>query len=187
MSQGIPTSRELRHTRTITSSAYARPDGLWDIELELSDIKTYSVPMATGVLAPNQPLHHKKITFTLDRQLTIQDAQAESIANPYPGMCNTITPAYKQLIGLNLMKGFYPQAKALLGGDKGCTHLTEMCAVLPSAAIQAYAGDVIDTREGEMAGGVRQKPFQLDRCHALKSDGEAVKTFYPSWYVKAAT
>jgi hypothetical protein len=72
--------------------------------------------------------------------------------------------------------------KERLAGTNGCTHLTELAQVLPTAAIQAFAGDVLDTREG---GGSEQtvKPFQLDRCHALRSDGPAVAQFYPRWAV----
>jgi hypothetical protein len=50
--------------------------------------------------------------------------------------------------------------------------------VLPTAVVQAFAGDVLDTREDSAAD---QPPFQIDRCHALRSDGPAVATFYPRW------
>ena len=65
------------------------------------------------------------------------------------------------------------------GGVKGCTHITELTQVLPTAVVQAFAGDVIDTRGDTEAS---QQPFQIDRCHALRSDGLAVKTYYPRWY-----
>ena len=28
----------------------------------------------------------------------------------------------------------------------------------------------------------QRKPFQLDRCHALRTDGPTVAQFYPRWY-----
>jgi hypothetical protein len=46
--------------------------------------------------------------------------------------------------------------------------------------IQAFAGEVIDTR-----GHGDDRPFQIDRCHALRSDGEAVRMHYPRWYRSA--
>jgi len=46
------------------------------------------------------------LRITIDRELVIVDAEAASDAVPYPGYCDTIAPAYKQLIGLCLMKGF---------------------------------------------------------------------------------
>ena len=83
------------------------------------------------------------------------------------------------LVGLNLMKGFRHAVKERLGGVKGCTHITELGQVLPTAVVQAFAGVVLDTR-GEHEGS--QQPFQIDRCHALRSDGPVVRNFYPRWY-----
>jgi hypothetical protein len=49
--------------------------------------------------------------------------------------------------------------------------------------VQAFAGEVLDTR-GDADGSVQ--PFQIDRCHALRADGLAVKTYYPRWYRAAS-
>ncbi|HMQ74123.1 MAG TPA: hypothetical protein PKD25_16515, partial [Rubrivivax sp.] len=64
-----------------------------------------------------------------------------------------------------------------VGGALGCTHITELAQTLPTAVVQAFAGEVIDTR-----GLGDERPFQIDRCHALRSDGEAVRAHYPRWY-----
>lgn len=176
-------ARTLKHTRTVVSRGFEREDGLWDIELTLTDTKTREIPMATKMLAPGDPIHELWLRVTLDTKLNVVDACASSDAVPYPGMCDTIAPAYEILKGLNLLHGFKTAVKTRLNGTAGCTHLTELCNFLPTAAIQTFAGDVINTREGEIdASGSLQQPFQLDRCHALRVDGEAVKTFYPMWY-----
>ena len=70
-----------------------------------------------------------------------------------------------------------------LGGILGCTHLTELAQVLPTAAVQAYAGEVI--RHVRRATSDTETPFQLDRCHALRTDGAAVAKYYPRWAVKS--
>jgi hypothetical protein len=51
--------------------------------------------------------------------------------------------------------------------------------MLPTAVLQAFAGDVLDTR-----GGLddTSPPFQIDRCHALRREGEAVRLHYPRWH-----
>ena len=89
----------------------------------------------------------------------------------------------RRLAGLNLLHGFRRAVNERLGGVLGCTHLTELTQVLPTAVIQAFAGEVIDTR-GQAESS--EKPFQLDRCHALRADGPAVRTYYPRWYRAAA-
>lgn len=180
-----PTSRRaLKHTRAIQVEAFARDDGLWDIDARISDIKTRDAKLASGVRPAGTPMHDLWLRLTIDTRLTIVAAEAVSDAVPYPGYCNTIGPAYNTLVGLNLLKGFRQELLKRLSGIEGCTHLTELAQILPTAAIQAFAGDVIDTRDG--AGGDEQseKPFQLDRCHALRSDGAAVAKYYPRWALK---
>lgn len=181
-----PTSRRaLKHTRAIQVDAFARDDGLWDLDAHISDIKTRDTKLASGARPAGTPLHDLVLRVTVDTQLNIVNAEAVSDAVPYPGYCNTIGPDYKKLVGLNLMKGFRDGVRQRLSGIHGCTHLTELALVLPTAAIQAFAGDVFDTRDGAGTDEQSHKPFQLDRCHALRSDGEAVAKYYPRWAVKS--
>ncbi|HYD94421.1 MAG TPA: DUF2889 domain-containing protein [Noviherbaspirillum sp.] len=179
-----PSSRRaLKHTRAIQIEAFARDDGLWDLDAHITDVKTRDALLASGTRPAGQPLHDLWLRITVDTQLNIVDAEAVSDAVPYPNFCDTIGAAYKKLVGLNLLKGFRDGVKQRLAGVNGCTHLTELANVLPTATIQALAGDVIDTRDGASGDQQSQKPFQLDRCHALRSEGEAVARYYPRWAV----
>jgi hypothetical protein len=179
MSLPVPeVERELRHTRRIRYEGYKRADGLWDIEAHLTDIKNQDYPLKTGVRRAGQPVHSMWLRITIDRSLNIVDALASSDAVPYPGGCEEIAPAYRQLVGLNLSLQFGKKAKELLGGVRGCTHLTEMLAGLPTAAIQSFAGEMKEEQDDG------SKPFQLDQCHALQTSGETVRRWYPKWYRK---
>ena len=60
--------------------------------------------------------------------------------------------------------------------------LTELAQVLPTAAIQAFADDAMENRT---AGQPAERPYELDRCHALRADGPAVEKYYPQWVLKA--
>ncbi|WP_206954090.1 DUF2889 domain-containing protein [Trinickia acidisoli] len=182
-----PVSRQLRHHRAIRAEAFERDDGLWDIEACLTDHKPRDVALAPGVRPKGLPIHELWLRITIDRKLTIVDAEASSEWVPYPGHCEASNPAYRALIGLNLLNDFRRQARRLLAGTTGCTHLTELCSILPTAAVQAFAGDVWNPRDSatdapEGSDAHREPPFQLDRCHALRFDGEAVRRFYPRWY-----
>ena len=168
--------RELTHTRRVRYEGYKRADGLWDIEAHLLDTKNHDFNLRTGVRRAGQPVHDMWLRVTIDRSFTVVDAEASMDAVPYPGGCEKIPPAYKKLIGLNLVRGFRKQVWDALGGVKGCTHLTEMLSGLPTAAIQTFAGEMPeDTEQGP-------KPFQLDQCHALETTGDTVKKWYPRWY-----
>ena len=168
--------RELTHTRRIRYEGYKRADGLWDLAAPLLDTKNHDYQLKTGVRRAGQPIHDMWIRVTIDRGFTVHDAEAVMDAVPYPGGCETIPPAYRKLIGLNLTRGFRKRVWELLGTVKGCTHLTEMLNGLPTAAIQTFAGE----RKEEADDGT--KPFQLDQCHALETSSETVKLWYPKWY-----
>ena len=170
--------RELTHTRRVRYEGYKRSDGLWDIEGHLTDIKNHDYQLKTGVRRAGRPVHSMWLRLTIDRRLDIVDACASSEVVPYPGGCEAIAPQYRKLVGLNLAKDFRRNVQALLGGVRGCTHLTEMLAGMPTAAIQTFAGEMQEERED---GG---KPFQLDQCHALETSGETVRKWYPKWYRK---
>jgi hypothetical protein len=192
-----PVPRQLRHQRAIRAVAYEREDGLWDIDACLTDHKPRDVPLAAGVRPNGLPIHELWLRITIDRKLNVVDAEASSDWVPYDGQCQNAHPAYRALIGLNLLQNFRREAGRLLAGTVGCTHLTEMLGVLPTVAIQAFVGEVWETSNGspgeepgpelgKTAGGNdaagEKPPFQLGRCHALRFDGEAVKQFYPRWY-----
>lgn len=176
-------NRTPRHRRVITAEAYERDDGLWDIEARLTDHKPRDIPLATGEVRPvGEALHDLWLRVTIDLQMNVVDAAAASESVPYPGHCDTIGPAYRQLIGLNLMKGFRKAVRERLAGIAGCSHLTELANIVPTAAIQAFAGDVVDTRDRGHEDNHPEPPFQLHGCHALRFDGEAVRKYYPRWY-----
>jgi hypothetical protein len=177
-----PASRKLRHTRAITVEAFARDDGLWDLDACIRDIKTHDIVLPSGLRPGGLPVHDLKLRVTIDRDMTIVDAEAASDAVPYPGYCDTIAPAYKKLIGLSLLKHFRLHLKDRLSGVLGCTHLTELAQVLPTVAIQAFADDAMENRS---ANAPAERPYELDRCHALRADGPAVEKYYPQWVLKA--
>ncbi len=176
--------RTLKHVRNVRVEAYAREDGLWDLDACITDTKTREIQLASGSRPAGAPVHDLVLRVTIDTALNIVAAEAASDAVPYPGYCETIGAAYAGLVGLNLLRGFRDGIRQRLGGIQGCTHLTELAQVLPTAAIQAFAGDVFATRDGKQAGDQTEKPFQLDRCHALRTDGPAVAKYYPRWALK---
>ncbi|MCH7343626.1 DUF2889 domain-containing protein [Pelomonas sp. CA6] len=179
MSVSASPARQLLHRRSLDVQVYARDDGLFDVEAELKDLKNCDLPLAAGLRKVGEPLHHMRLVLVVDRELTIRSAGSSTDWMPYPGHCEHHGDAYRALVGLNLFKGFRAGVKERLAGVKGCTHLTELCQILPTAVIQALAGVVLDTREGSADG---RPPFQLDRCHALRADGPVVQTHYPRWY-----
>jgi hypothetical protein len=167
-------ARELLHRRAIEIQGFKREDGLYDIEGHLVDTKGYDFNVAAGVRHAGEPVHDMWLRITVDRELKIVDAAAAMDAMPYLNHCDQIVPAYKLLVGVAIRPGFHQRLKELLGGVRGCTHITELAGSLATAAFQTMAGQRVQPAE--------QKPFQLDRCHALASTSPVVARFYPQWY-----
>jgi hypothetical protein len=178
----LPTAspeRQLKHRRNIDVQIYSRGGGLWEVDAHITDVRSRDTKMSFGVLPAGQPIHDMLLRLVVDERFNILEAGAQTTAMPYRGECDSYGDLYSRLVGLNLMKGFRHAVKERLGGVQGCTHVTELGQVLPTAVVQAFAGVVLDTR-GEHEGS--QQPFQIDRCHALRSDGEVVRNIYPRWY-----
>jgi hypothetical protein len=172
-------SRERLHLRRVTYEGFQRSDGLYDIDAHIADIKDRDFELLTGVRAAGEPVHDMHIRVTIDRAFTIHAIEARTDQMPYPGACDRIGPAYAKLVGANLVRGFRKRLHDTMGGVHGCTHLTELLGYLPTAAVQTFAGL---RREDD---GV-EKPFQLDRCHALETTTDTVREYYPKWYRGAA-
>ena len=176
--------RQLKHRRQIDVQVFARGHGLWEVDATLTDTKTRVANMADGPRQPGEPIHDMLLRLVVDEKLNIVEAGSESRWMPYNGACGEHGDAYGQLVGLNLMQNFRHELRSRLGGVLGCTHITELAQTLPTAVVQAFVGEVIDTR-GDTAGA--KQPFQIDRCHALRSDGDTVRLHYPRWYRPAST
>ncbi|MBV2180165.1 MAG: DUF2889 domain-containing protein [Castellaniella sp.] len=171
--------REPLHHRSIRVQSYAREDGLWDLEAELIDTKSYDFPIRDGQVHPaGAPVHHMHLRVTIDDRFTITDAEVAYDAAPYGEFCSAIAPDYRRLVGLNLLNQFRKHVRERFGRTAGCTHVTELTNVLPTAAVQTMAGRRRQNPDG-------QRPFQLDGCHALRVDGPVVQRHYAPWYEPA--
>lgn len=169
--------RQRAHVRKIEIEGYRRDDGLLELEAMLEDVKDADYPLASGVRAAGDPVHRMHVRITLDGEFNIVDAEASSERVPYPGGCDTIGPNYRAIIGLNLVRGFRSTVSEMFADVSGCSHMTELLFSLPTAAIQTFA---TFRRDNEESG---EKPFQLDRCHALETSSATVRQYYPKWYV----
>lgn len=174
--------RQLSHQRSIDVQIFKRGNGLWEVDARVRDVRAQNAITATGVLPAGSPIHDMLLRLVVDEQFNVIEAGARTDAQPYPGSCENHGDAYGQLVGLNLMQGFRRSVKERLGGTKGCTHITELSQVLPTAVMQAFAGQVVDVRGREPSSA---RPMQIDGCHALRADGPVVAQYYPRWVRQA--
>ena len=143
--------RELAHKRQIKLNGYVRADGLFDIEAELTDHKTYSFPSDfRGEVTPDLPVHHMIVRVTITKERMITAAEAITVTGPYP-VCPKANAVFTEIVGLQIGPGWRRKVQAAIGGRHGCTHITELLGPVATVAYQTLYGHEARERHGDMA------------------------------------
>ncbi len=67
-----PSPRKLRHTRTIVCEGFERPDGQWDVDGRLLDVKADTIEnWDKGTIPAGQPIHDMHLRLTVDARMAI--------------------------------------------------------------------------------------------------------------------
>jgi len=176
-----PAPRQHIHTRQIRCQGFKRDDGLWDIEGEMTDIKTYSFSNKDrGTINSGEPIHHMLLRLTVDDALKVHDIEAVTEKGPY-AICGDITPALKGLVGASIKPGWRREVIKHFGGTQGCTHLSDM--LQGPMAVTAWQTIIPARQKRQAAQASGKKPVLLDTCHALDSHGSVVARDWPAFYI----
>lgn len=171
-----PAARRLLHQRRIHCEGFLRDDGLFEIEGLLIDTKPTTLRLVNKDVPPGQPIHQMRVRLTIDGERRIVDATAYSEHNPYPD-CMQVEAGYRRLVGMRIEPGFTREAKRLFRGTLGCSHMTELLPLMASTAFQVMWADSDFTRVDPQGSAQRSSP--LGGCHALRLDGDIVRTYFP--------
>ena len=177
-------ARKPLHTRQVTCEGYLREDGLIDIEGHLLDTKPFDFPNTDrgGVIRAGEALHGMSIRLTLDNDLTIRDAEAVMDYTPY-NYCKTIAAVFKQLVGVSIGPGWRLRVKEIMGGTRGCTHLTELLGPMATTAFQTLVS-IKGPDEQSVPERIRSKgaPLFINTCHSHAAHSPVVKQHWPEFY-----
>ncbi|MFT4097884.1 MAG: DUF2889 domain-containing protein [Rhodoblastus sp.] len=179
-----PAARRHVHTRRVQVEGFLREDGLWDVEASLIDDKPYAYDdFERGRRQPGEPVHKMSIRLTVDDALVVRDAAASMEDVPYP-TCHDVPPRVEALIGMKLGGGWRNAVRERISKRSACTHLMELIGPAITTLFQSMSAKSF---EGE--GGARktptQKPYFIDGCWSWRSDGPALKKFFPQFVEKA--
>lgn len=183
-----PHDRELLHVRDIRLRGYRRADGLFDIDAELVDTKTYAFANHDrGRIAPGEPLHHMVARMTLDESMLLTQFEAATERGPYT-VCPAAAASFARLAGLRIGRGFIKAANERVGGTAGCTHLRELLQPMATVAFQTlYAVRVKQAPDAAATADANAQPSQgkpalLGTCLAYAPDSPVVKRQWPHFY-----
>ena len=168
-----PENRKAIHKRNVFCCGYKRNDNLWDIEGYLIDTKTYNFKTwARGNIKAGTPVHEMSIRITIDSNLKIYDIDLDMSANPYPS-CPEVIPNFKELIGLEISKGFRKKVREIVGGIKGCTHMMELLFPMATTAFQTIYS---------LKNKTNSSPKLINTCHSWSEKSNVIKKEYPDHY-----
>jgi hypothetical protein len=174
-------ARRLVHTREIVCHGYLRDDGLVDVESSMRDISTGGSKLFFKPLGPGEDLHRMRIVLTVDAALVLRAIQVRTEAAPTP-WCAEGNAVYDSLVGLKIGPGFTSKVRALVGGVRGCTHLTELMGPAATTAMQtmfALGRERDGLRATHARPGPLPRPALADTCQAYRSDGQALQAIWP--------
>jgi len=141
-----------------------------------------------GLYIPGDPdplvLHHMNV----DLEVTFPEMMIDKVsvtfgAHPEPE-CPNIVPAFDQLVGTSVSRGFNRRLRELVGGPLGCTHVLALLTAMGPVVVQC----IWSMRAAAAADGAPMKPreqmtdaeieesvrYNRNSCHVWADEGPAM-------------
>lgn len=180
-----PQARKLLHTRTVTFRGYYRDDGLFEIEADLTDVKTHGLKLPDqSALLPGLPIHDLSIRVALDDDMTVREISTSMASTPFPECQKAVDPLQK-MVGCTMGPGWRKAIETNLGDIKSCTHLRELLYNMATAAYQTIPSYRKHQRQvaGEpLLEDSDQPPYHLGKCMAWDFNSPVVKRYEPKFF-----
>jgi hypothetical protein len=126
------------HRRLLSLRTYPAGDGEIVVEGSLKDERFQAVYDLSGDRRDEGVIHDLLIRLLVGGvPLRILDAEAEMPHVPRE-RCRETRDSVKKIIGLEIRSGFGERVHKLIGGVKGCAHLTHLLTVLVQEALHGY-------------------------------------------------
>ncbi|MEO7391555.1 MAG: DUF2889 domain-containing protein [Ramlibacter sp.] len=178
-----PQPRTHLHTRSVVYRGYHRQDGLWDIEAEMTDAKTYTLERSErGLMPPGTPIHGMAIRLTVDDAMKIREIISSSDHTPFDE-CQPGKDPVQGMVGVTLGPGWRQAIEKTLGGIRGCTHLRELLFNMATAAYQTIPAyrERLRRQSGAPRAAATEPPYHMGKCIAWDFDGQVVKRHHPEF------
>ncbi len=163
------------HSRRITIESWTAPQGIV-IEGRLHDKRLAETFTISGTRRPPGTVHDLTVRLHITGPpLVVAAVEAEMPGVPY-SQCREILAKMQKVVGLPIVAGFTARAKRLLGGVRGCAHLTTLLLAMGPAAVQGFWAvrasqpvSVVSETTTAMA------QYLIDTCHVWRRDGPRVQ------------
>jgi len=135
------------HERRMRIQTFPLEDGRLVVEGWLRDERLIEGYHWNGEKRSSGVIHHLCVRLLVgDWPVTIMDAEAEMPRVPH-ALCCTTRESVRKLKGMAIVSGYSEKVRHLLGGVKGCNHLTHLVVVMGTAALHGYWTQRSKTRQ----------------------------------------
>ena len=166
------------HRRVIDMAVFER-DGHHVVIGTLRDTR----PWASGTLGPKE-LHYMELGIVVRRaDLVIVDAAADMHTFPH-AECTDIEPAFADLIGLSVSRGYTAAVQDRFGRQRGCSHLEFLARALGPVVIQAITSSAarrVELGDGEFPSPEGGLAWLSNTCHVWADAGPGPEKVAVGW------
>ena len=164
--------KKLVHTREITM----RTSDLGDhtILVEGSLIDHGYRPGEKETSEESELVHHMVIQLRVKAPgMLIEKAEAAMPHHPRKD-CPEVLPWIRNLEGIKIAPGYTMKVKRIIGGVKGCAHLTSLVIAMGESAVQGYWAAYGADRA---KSGLREETIKkfINTCHLWRKGGPIIK------------
>jgi hypothetical protein len=164
--------KKLVHTREISIQTSDLGDHRILVEGSLTDHRFH--PTRNETTEESKLVHHMVIRLKVKGPgMLIEQAEATMPHHPREE-CPEVLPWIRNLEGLGIAPGYTMKVKRVIGGIKGCAHLTSLVIAMGESAVQGYWAAYEEERRRKGLSEQTIKKF-INTCHLWKEDGPIVK------------
>jgi len=168
-----PAPRTAVHRRSIIMDSYPLDDEHVTVTGRLTDVQPWDGP-------GHEVIHDMTLTVTV-RLTDLVIILAEAGMGTFPhAECPFIAPAFAQLEGLSVRRGFTKELRQRLGGVSGCAHLGELARAMGPAVVRTSAASRQKRATADPASA-GPAPLPLGSCHVWAADGPGVRKVEAGW------
>jgi len=156
-----------------------------EISMRTSDLGDHSILVEGSLVDHRYPrqneaseepelVHHMVIRLKVKGPaMSIEQAEATMPHHPREE-CPEVLPWIRNLEGLKIAPGYTMKVKKVIGGTKGCAHLTSLVIAMGESAVQGYWA-AYEAERGR--AGLREQTIKkfINTCHLWKENGPILK------------
>ncbi len=167
--------KEKIQNRLIDISSYEYDEDHIVVKGALRDKRLVATHDLAGQPRPPLTVHHFCIEWLFGVEKRRIDRIWVDMKTTPHDECDQVKKKLGELEGIKVAPGFTKQVNRLLGGNRGCIHLTTLILAMAPAALQGYWTHADRNLDSRTITSEEMEHYLINSCHVWKKDGPLVK------------